>query len=112
MKIFCFTVPKTFATESLYVVFHKTSGIEKGCGLERVGVSRFSVEKFLSYRSKKFCRGNLQCVTNFSYGNFFASEVVTIFCRKFFRLIVPKKSVEEQFCAVFQRISDDQRDYG
>ena len=64
-KISCFTMPKNFATESLYVVFQITSGIEKDCGLERGGVSRFSVEKLLSYRSKKFCKGNLQCVTNF-----------------------------------------------
>ena len=32
------------------------------------GLLRFSVEKFLSYRAKKFRRGNLQCVTNFGYG--------------------------------------------
>ena len=54
-KNFCFRMPITFATESLYVVFQKTSGIEKDYGLERGGVSRFSVEKFLSHKAEIFC---------------------------------------------------------
>ena len=35
-----------------------------------------------------------------------------IFCRTFFCLTLPKKSVEEPFCAVFQNISVDEKDYG
>ena len=38
-------------------------------------------------------------------------RVVTIFCRKFLSHSTGK-TVEEHFCAVFQKISDDQKDYG
>ena len=37
-------------------------------------------------------------------GTFYASEGCHGFLSKVFCLIVPKKSVEEQFCAVFQKI--------
>ena len=44
--------------------------------------------------------------------NIMLQRVVTIFCRAFFCLTLPKKSVEEPFCAVFQNISVDEKDYG
>ena len=36
-------------------------------------------------------------------------RVVTVFCRKFFCLKVPKKIVEEHFCAVFQKNSMEKK---
>ena len=37
---------------------------------------------------------------------------MTIFCRKFFCLTVPKNFVEEPFCAVFQKTSGSEKVYG
>ena len=45
-------------------------------------------------------------------GTFYASEGCHGFLSKVFCLTVPKKTVEEHFCAVFKKISDDQKDYG
>ena len=57
-KFSCLTVPKHFAEDPLCAVFQKTSGIEKfwirgGGG----GVSRFSVENFLSHSAERYRRG-------------------------------------------------------
>ena len=38
-------------------------------------------------------------------------RVVRIFCRTFFCLRFPKKSVEEPLCGVFQNNSSDEKDY-
>ena len=44
---------------------------------------------------------------------FYAEEgYVTIFCRIFFCLAVPKNFVGEPFCAVFQKISGSEKFYG
>ena len=60
-----------------------------------VGVSRFSVEKFLSQRAENFRRGESFSVSIFSgIENFFASEgyVTTFnFLSKIFCLTVPKR---------------------
>ena len=54
MEIFCLTVPKNFVGEHFCAVFQKNSGRQKDHGLERGGVSRFSVEKFLFHNAENF----------------------------------------------------------
>ena len=80
------------------------------------GVSKFSVENFLSHSA-----GNLRRGESFSVSlipgieKFYASEgYVTIFdfMSKFFSLTVPKNLVGEPFCAVFQKISCSEKVYG
>ena len=44
-------------------------------------------------------------------GNFYPSEGRHDFLSKAFVSQYRKKTVEEHFCAVFQKISDDQKDY-
>ena len=53
-KLFCLTVPKHFAEEPVCPVFQKISGSEKVYGKKGRGVSRFSVEIFLSHSAEKF----------------------------------------------------------
>ena len=81
-----------------------------------VGVSRFSVEKFLSQRAENFRRGESFSVSIFSgIENFFASEgyVTTfVFLSKIFCLIVPKCFVGEPLCAMFHKISGSEKIYG
>ena len=67
-KIFCLTVPKNAVGEPFSL--SSISGIEKvwmrgwgGGG----GMSRFSVENFLSHSAEKFRKATLQGVTNFGY---------------------------------------------
>ena len=45
-------------------------------------------------------------------GTFYASEGCHDFLSKAFVSQYRKKTVEEHFCAVFQKISDDQKDFG
>ena len=47
-------MPKISVGEPFCAVFQKISGSEKGNGSERGGVSRFSVEIFLSDSAEKF----------------------------------------------------------
>ena len=56
-KSVCLTVPKTLAGEPFRVSQNLFTG--KFYELEGVGVSRFSVEKFLSQSAEKFSRGTL-----------------------------------------------------
>ena len=60
-KVFCRTVPKIIVGESFTVAL--ISVTEKVW--KRGGVSRFSVEKFLSHSSEKFHRGTLYCCVKF-----------------------------------------------
>ena len=80
------------------------------------GVSRFSVENFLSHSAENFRRGESFSVSLISgIEKFHASEgYVTIFdfLSKFFSLTVPKNLVGEPFCAVFQKISCSEKVYG
>ena len=55
-KIFCPTVSKKFVGEPFYAVCQKTSGSQKIYGEEGGGVSRCSIEKFLSHSSEKIRR--------------------------------------------------------
>ena len=64
-KIFCLTVPKISVGESFTVAL--ISGIEKVWIREGGGVSRFSVENFLSHSAENFRRGILYCCNNFGY---------------------------------------------
>ena len=63
-KIFCLTVPKNSVGESFTVAL--ISGVEK-VWIRRGGVSRFSVENFLSHSAEIFRRGILYCCINFGY---------------------------------------------
>ena len=95
-KIFFLTVPKDFVGE--HIGDRKISGSEKIYASERgEGVSRFSVENFLSHSAENFRRGEAFSVLLISgIETFYASEgFVTIFdfLSKFFGLTVPKISV-------------------
>ena len=63
-KIFCLTVPKNSVGEAFAVAI--ISGIEK-IWIRVGGVSRFSVENFLSHSDEKFRRAILHCCNNFGY---------------------------------------------
>ena len=80
------------------------------------GVSRFSVENFLSHSAENFRREESFSVSLISgIGKFYASEgYVTIchFLSKVSCLTVPKNFVGEPLCAVFQKISGSEKIYG
>ena len=77
------------------------------------GVSKFSVENFLSHSAEKVRRGTLQCVTKFRYRKIlFFRGLGHDFLSNFFCLTVPKNFVEEPFYAVFQKISGSEKIYG
>ena len=117
-KIFCLTVPKHFVEEPFGTVFQKNSGGEKvyvwvGGGKE--GVSRFSVENFLSYSAEKFHSWNLlRCVSE----NFRLRKSLWIrgegesqdFPSKILCLTVPKISVGASFTVAL--ISGTEKVYG
>ena len=78
-------------------------------------VSRFSFESFLSDGAEKFRRRTLLCC----FRNFPLRKNVMDkrgeyqgFPSKFFCLTVPKNSVGEPFCAVFQKNSGSEKVYG
>ena len=64
-KVFCLTVPKVFVREPFCAVFHFF--VFRKSMDERMRVSRFSVEIYLSHSAEKFCRRTLQCFINFGY---------------------------------------------
>ena len=67
-KMFCLTVPKNSVGESCIVaLISGTKKVWKGGG---GGVSRCSVEVFLSHTAENFRRGNLYCCINFGPGKF------------------------------------------
>ena len=110
-KNFCLTVPKHFVVEPFCAVFQKNSGskifIDK-----KGGISRVSVENFLSDSAEKFRSGTLQCVINFGYRKILCFKgLCNDFLSKKFCLIVPKHFVVEPFCAVFQKISGSKKVY-
>ena len=93
-KIFCLTVPKISVGESFTVAL--ISGIEKVWIEGGGGVSRFSVENFLSHSAEIFLRGTLNCFTNFRYRKSLdrrgggRGEYYQDFPSKIFCLTVPK----------------------
>ena len=74
------------------------------------GITRVSVESFLSDSAEKFRSGTLQCVINFGYRkNLCFRGLCNDFLSKIFRLTLPKKLVGEAFFAVFQEISGTEK---
>ena len=57
-KLICLTVPKRFVKEAFYTAFQKYSGNEKFT--PKKGLSRFSIDVFLSHKVKKV-RGEPFC---------------------------------------------------
>ena len=53
-ETFCLTVPKNFVGKPFCAVFQEISGSQKDYGLEKGGISRFSVEKFFSHNAENF----------------------------------------------------------
>ena len=64
LKNFRLTVPKNFVEEPFCV---SENLLSKNVRDKRGGVSRVSVENFLSHSAGKFRRGTLQCFINFEY---------------------------------------------
>ena len=66
VDLFCLKVPKfSFGKPfSVSLISNRKSLDKRGGG---VGVSRFSVEKFLSQSAENFCRGNLVCSVSESF---------------------------------------------
>ena len=63
-KFFCLTVPKNFAGEPFSAVLQKFPVAKKFMDKGGGGVSRFSVENFLSHSAEKFrCWNLLRCVS-------------------------------------------------
>ena len=72
-KIFCLTVPKNFVGEHFGV--SENFGYRKILCIREGGVSRFSVENFLSHSTEKFRWGTLRFIRKFRVSkNFNASE--------------------------------------
>ena len=83
-KIFCLTVPKISVVESFTVAI--VSGIEK-VWIREGGVSRFSVENFLSHSAENSGKGILYCCNNFVYRKSLDKRwggSIKVFRRKFF----------------------------
>ena len=81
-KIFCLTVPKVSVGESFTVALN--SGIEK-IWIREGGVSRFSVENFLSHSAESFRRGSLYCCIFFGcQKSLYKRGSIKFFRRKFF----------------------------
>ena len=78
-------------------------------------MSRFSVENILSPSAGTLRRGTRHCFTKFPVSKNYKDKRgggVTFLRQKRFCLTVPKKFVGEPFCAVFQKASSSQKDYG
>ena len=65
-KLFRLTVPKHFVEQLFCAVFQKISG-SKNFMDKRRGISRFSVENYLSHSGEIFRRGTISCFTKFRY---------------------------------------------
>ena len=77
------------------------------------GISRVSVENFLSDSAEKFRSGTPQCVINFGYRKILCFRgLCNDFLSKMFCLTVPKHFVAETLCAVFQRKCSCEKVYG
>ena len=102
-KTSCHTVPKIVFGERF--VESGILGIEKFYASEREGVSRFSVEKFLSHSIKKFRWGTLRCIRKIRISKYFMPRRERerggdyhVSPSKTFCLTVPIKFVGEHFC--------------
>ena len=95
-------------------MFQKTAGSDKVYGKKgEGGISKYSVEKFLTQIAETFRRGTLNSFISFGYRKCLCFRG---FCHdfpsKYFCLTVPKHFVEEPFCAVFQNYSGSEKFYG
>ena len=104
-KSFCLTVLKFSVGETFTVAL--STGIEK-IWVKEWGVSTISVENFLSHSAEKFRKGHFTVSLILGIENFYVSEgYVTIFdfSVKLFLSHRAENSVDETFCAVFQKVS-------
>ena len=112
-KLFCLKVPKHFVEEPFYGMFQKISGSKNVFGLERGGNIKISFEKFLSHSAEKIRRWTLQGVSGCGYRKMLCFRgLCHDFPSKFFCLTAPKRSVEESFYAVYQKVSGSGKVYG
>ena len=96
-SFFCLPVRKYFVEQPFCAAFHKISGSENVYGSEG-GVSRVSVETFLSHSVETFRRGILYCCKNFGYRKSLDKMGGKHdFSSKNFCLTVPKNFVGESF---------------
>ena len=96
-RFFCLTLPKILVGEHFCAVFQRISGSKNFWISAAGGVSRFSVENFLSHSAENFLRGILYSCKNFGYGKSLdKGGSITIFCRSFC-LTVPKYFNGEHF---------------
>ena len=91
-------------------MFQKISGIEKFYASER-GLSRFSVENFLSHSTKKIRWGTLRCIRKFRASQNFMHQRggITFLPRKLFVTQYQKNSLGNT--SVFQKISGIEKFY-
>ena len=84
VEIFCLTRPKRKALYRNRCVFRNVSGIEKSLWI-RGGLSRVSVEIFMSHRAENFLKGILLFLRKFLVSKSFMDEKggITFFRRKF-----------------------------
>ena len=94
VEIFCLTGPKRKTLLRNPSVFQKISGIEKNLWI-RGGMSRFSVEIFVSHSVEKFRKGILLFLRKFLVSKSFMDEKggCHVFPSKIFGLTVPKNIV-------------------
>ena len=77
------------------------------------GVSKLSVENFLSHNAEKFHTRTLYCFTVFGFRNLLCFRGLCHgFLSEIFRLRMPKNFVDEPFCAVFQKLSSGEKVFG
>ena len=85
VEFFCLTVPKNFVAEPFSALFQKISGSQKFMDKRwGGGVSRFSVEDFLSHSSEKIRRGPFVLSLISGIEKFYASEGYVNFFRRIF----------------------------
>ena len=111
-KSFCPTVSKNSVGESFNAAL--ISDIEK-VWIRAEGVSRFSVQKFLTLSADFFRKGIFHCCINLGYRKSLDKCGVGEYQdspSSFLCLTVPKIFVGEPFCAVFQEVSGSQKVFG
>ena len=76
------------------------------------GYQDFTSKNFCPTRPKNSVGEHFSVSLISGIGKFYPSEGCHHFVLNWFCLTVPKNSSEEPFCAVFQRDSGDEKDYG
>ena len=98
VEFFCLTGPKRKAFKRNPSIFQKFSGIEKKLWIR--GISRFSVEIFMSHSAENFRQGILLFLRKFLGSKSFKDEKggITFFRRKFLVSQCRKTFVRESYC--------------